>query len=1003
MSTSTEIPFFSQTAVLDQYIHAGNPAEDMEALLVIIEVLRTNPELRQWFFSHHPNPAWTGPLLTYGFLDESPAPIETPRGQALKRWDAQEYLISVAGQVPEVVLAHFDRLKGPPFYFGRAIYALRQIPMNHANKAVPSLLRHLADPVFARAVGEEAFELMTAMAKEDFVEAAFDLFGALTVPQPSPKVWEYKSLPNVFFNAQAVALLPTKEYHHQRLWHPAVKELARLDLERLVAELERLLLLTLRMEAETGNRGEEFETTSFWRNAIEETSQDHGEEYKDLLLELLRDNLDLLAIQNSAAAKQIVGHYLSHSVEILRRLGMYLLWRFPAQFSAQVKEELFDPENLDDPGIHHEYFMLLQHGHPQLDPADKEQLEKMIMAGPGAEKLEQVADWAKKEHGEDPEAYARGYRKHWVQKRLWMIHEHLAGEAAAELQRLTDELGEPDHPEFTSWISGMRMMSPVSPLSANDLREMSPESLIDYLRDWKPSVSDYSRDVEESFGVLGRAVADTTLSDLDRYGDLIFVIARLRPAYATNLINHYFDGGVEPNAVRQVRLSLIKQLLDDETIRCDMSRNDGTGWAAFRHAALKYAKRLMEGEEWQVPPDELSRLRDILIILVDDPDPNADSDQPQEGWVGHKDPATVAVNHIRPEALSALIYYAWYVARRNESEEQKGVRPKRLEPLVEQTITRKVNWRDDHSLSLHSIFGKYLNLLCWLDWEWVRTHVDDIFPEGDDDISTTFFVAAWDSFVVFNQGISLPLLDLLRGKYARAIDHLKNGHVTKTHLKPVKHFASHLMVEYLYADYELYPADGEQRLIVRFFNETPVEAREQAAWMIAGIYQASKKDENLAAKHWQRTRALWQWRIDEAARMDFSSDFEGEMEGFSGLLDVLPAQENIASMWPLLQGLLHYVGCDEHQDTIWRHLEEYLSREVTRDPVRTIHLFRLMHDQLKQPLYDYSDDAQKILEIGAERPESRGETLLLLEQIAKMGHYNFSQMYERYATLSGKE
>src|SRR5262249_36839809 len=181
--------------------------------------------------------------------------------------------------------------------------------------------------------------------------------------------------------------------------------------------------------------------------------------------------------------------------------------------------------NLDDAGIHHEYFKLLQHGYPQLDTADKERLEQMILAGPGAEKLEQVASWANKEFGKDPEEYARGYSKHWVQKRLWMIREHLTGEAAAALQRLTDELGEPDHPEFTHWMSGMCAISPVSPMSANELRGMSPESLIDYLRDWKPSVIDYSSGTEESFGALGRAVADAAFSDLDRYGDFISEIA----------------------------------------------------------------------------------------------------------------------------------------------------------------------------------------------------------------------------------------------------------------------------------------------------------------------------------------------------------------------------------------------------------------------------------------------------------------------------------------------
>ena len=183
----------------------------------------------------------------------------------------------------------------------------------------------------------------------------------------------------------------------------------------------------------------------------------------------------------------------------------------------------------------------------------------------------------------------------------------------------------------------------------------------------------------------------------------------------------------------------------------------------------------------------------------------------------------------------------------------------------------------------------------------------------------------------------------------------------------------------------------------------PSDARRQAAWRIASVYQYNKKDEQLAVKLWQRTRALWQWRLDEAARMEFTSDFEGEMEGLSALLKVLPEQETIASMWPVLEGVLHYVADIERQDRLWYHLEKYLSREVERDPVRAIRFYGLMHDRLEHPLFYYSDDARIVLDVGAKKMESRRETLLLLEQIAREGYYGFNPLYEKYAALSGRE
>jgi hypothetical protein len=62
-----------------------------------------------------------------------------------------------------------------------------------------------------------------------------------------------------------------------------------------------------------------------------------------------------------------------------------------------------------------------------------------------------------------------------------------------------------------------------------------------------------------------------------------------------------------------------------------------------------------------------------------------------------------------------------------------------------------------------------------------------------------------------------------------------------------------------------------------------------------------------------------------------------------------------------------------------------------------------MHGRLEHPLRHYSDDARTILEVGAKKTESRRETLLLLEQIAREGYYGFNPLYEKYAALSGRE
>src|SRR3712207_792667 len=99
-----EIPFFTQAAILDTFIQSPNPVEDPELLAVVIEALKTKPELRRYFFQRRPQPVWAYVLWYAGFLDTPPEPEKTSQGYLLSPWDAQDYLISVSKYVPDLVV-----------------------------------------------------------------------------------------------------------------------------------------------------------------------------------------------------------------------------------------------------------------------------------------------------------------------------------------------------------------------------------------------------------------------------------------------------------------------------------------------------------------------------------------------------------------------------------------------------------------------------------------------------------------------------------------------------------------------------------------------------------------------------------------------------------------------------------------------------------------------------------------------------------------------------------
>jgi hypothetical protein len=417
------------------------------------------------------------------------------------------------------------------------------------------------------------------------------------------------------------------------------------------------------------------------------------------------------------------------------------------------------------------------------------------------------------------------------------------------------------------------------------------------------------------------------------------------------------------------------------------------GWVGFRHGVMSLLEKGVKDSESAVPEPFLPRIKNLLLVLAEDPDPDLESDRPAEGWLGHHDPLTVAINHIRSEAVATLILYASNKRERDIKDHAEGERPDRIESEVKEVLTRKVDQVNEPSLAVHSVFGRELNRLYWLDKEWTEAQIAKIFPMDENPESIDFFVAAWDSYVISTSVIYEGLFKLLKPHYERAVENVSRGYVTKTHLNPVQRLADHLLVEYFNSDYDIITAEGQESLIAAFFEKTSPEARGQAAWAV--VQQCGQHRDRLK-DFWPRGRSLWSWRANEAARSDYARDFMGEMAAFSLLLNIAADLETIDSLWPLLEALLPYVGRTEGWDRIWHDLQEYLAKEVERDPVRSIQLYRLMHEQVEEPVWYYDKEAVKILETGAADARSRAETVLLIDKITRTGNYQFKAIVDKY-------
>ena len=996
--SNSEVPFYTQAALLDSYVHSSDPGADPDALEVILEILRSRTDLRDYFFRSGPHAAWAAILWDHGFFDDPPSPQETEAGYVLPHWDVQDYLINVAAEVPDVVVKVAQSIEGQGWYISQAIRALCHIPGEQAEKLVPKIIEWLDDLQIARSIVREVANLVIHLAQNKRLDAAFDLLHALTAPIPP---FDITRIGEMKWGAEAAPRFPDV-HTAKRFFERDFRQVAVLDPGRAVTILQEHLCTAIHLEAEALDSPDS-ETRSWWRSAIEDSDQDIHVAYKHELLRALRYLLETWVQQDAQAVEPLLKQNLRDRREILRRLGLYILHTFPTRYLALVTDELRRVENLDDTGIHHEFFMLLQKGFPHLDAAAQTALVAAICNGPPPARVKQWAEraqWAEQEGGVDAEDDVRGRVQLWIRDRLWMLKDYLSGKPAETLDGLLEEFGLPEHPEFTHWSSGGFFIRDIAPIEKQELTQMSPEELVRYVQGWHPDSRQPFGPEQTTYKGLANLVADVILAAPEKYGDQIASVILFRPEFAYALLNRVWESKPATSEAWEFGIGACEILLGDQTVRNDMSPAFEISWTSVRSEIVQLIQLGLNNEQHRIPAHLLSRVRDnILLVLLNDPDPDEVADRPPEGWLGHEDPATLAINRVRPRALLAVIEYAslWAQTAKETGEEPHAEESgsMRLEPVIREALTKKLDRLEDPSWAVHSVYGRYLPRLFWLDQEWVETHVDQIFPEGEDEDSVRYYVAAWDSYVIFNR-FWLPLFELLRRKYERAIQNLGKGWVTKTHLEPERGLAIHVTWEYLRSEYDLNLPGGSQNLIKLFLQEAPPQARGHVPWF---FWRVLEDDPNELETYWPRMRAVWEWRAKEASAANHSIDFDDEMGGFAHLLLVAPQHETMVSLWPLLEALLPHITRSERREEGWLAVEKYLAAEIDRDPVRAIEFYRLMHDQAPQHRWYYyaREEARSIIEKAAADKNARHQALWLIDLLAQRGDHQFRDIYDYYA------
>jgi len=808
----------------------------------------------KYFFDSLNSPEWIEPLYKEGMFQHPLEPEREGDTIGFPIWPESRYLARMATYAPEKVLE--IALKIPDTENVRVNEDLADaafvMPANLAARLVPKAKDWLKKP-YKMLLTEKLGELVTHLTKGGQIREAVDLAGTILEVLPDPREEEGRETErNELFSPEPHARIDAWDYGRiLKKQVPDLIESAGLEvLSMLCDRLSDAVLFSI-----SKRKVADPEDYSYiWRPAIEEHSQNREHDIRGFLVSAVRDAGEKLIEAEGKSALDLIE---KRPFKIFLRIGLYLRRRFPDLDPEGTENLITKPSIYDDIGIWHEFFQLLKERFGSFSKRSQRAYLSLVSKGPEPEDIEGWVEYQaeRRKQRVNQEEIDR-YIRHWQYEKLMPIQAYLEDEWSERFGRFKEEFGEPDHPGFHVHI-GATWVGPTSPKDMEELRSMSIEELIPFLKSWQPSGEHMSSSPEG----LGRQLSALVKSEPDRFAEQASKFKGIDPTYVRGILSGLRDAlkdgrilnwspviGLCQWAVDQPREMVTHRIPYD-------NRDPDWGWTRKSIADLFSAG--FDAGEAEIPFEYRRSIWAVIKPITDDPEPTHEDEAERNGM--ELDAASLSINTARGEALHAVVRYALWVRRHIEKESDAKQRLERgfdEIPEVREVLNRHLDLGHDQSLAIRSVYGRWFPWLVLLDSGWAAQNSPSIFPK--EDALRDYYEAAWDTYILFCSPYD-SILDLLYEEYERAIKMLSiTSEKKKLQRNPKERLAEHLMSYYWRGKLNL---DDPENLIAKFFEKAPGSLRAHAIeFMGRSLYNTKEEIEPETLDRFQR---LWEQRISK--------------------------------------------------------------------------------------------------------------------------------------------
>lgn len=820
-----------------------------------------------YFFTRLKSSLWLAPLRKAGFLREIPPPLQDERGIAFRSWPAGEYLERVAAAVPDVAYRALieapetENMQAHSNLAGTAISLPANLAAEWARKETKwvALKNHLFFGL-PRQIGKLISHLANGREVDVALELAESLLAVLPDSEAEKKIEEkewYVLAPRARFDL----------WEYGQVLKNNIPDLVNAAEGRAFSLLCNLLDSAVRYSQRDDLKPPE-DYSFVWRPAIEDHAQNSDHELKQILVTAVRDAALQLVRSKLASVAELVAALETRGQDrrIFSRIALYLLRMFPEAAPDLVAQRLTSPELFNDPGFRHEYFLLAQECFGVLNVSQKGVVFGWIEKGPDVEAFKKMR---KESIGNDTsDEEVQRYRKHWQLERLKPLEAYLDGDWKKQYSKLADELGQPEHPEFSTYISG-GFSGPTSPEAEEDLAKMGVGDLVGYLESWQPSGDLFRSPSPEG---LGRQISSLVASSPDFYSEHAQEFTLEEPTYVRSFVQGFWDAVKQSHTFKwEPVLNLCKWAVvhkrDIPGRIAEPFLEKDTDWGATRTAVARLLADGFQSEKNPPPFSCRSVIWEIVEVLTSDPEPDPKNEQYYVGGgikeeyegtgmnASSYDPVTYAMNTVRGEAMSSVVKYALWVRRYFEAQPNKQeliARGFDEMPEVRAALEAHLDMKIDPSIAIRSVYGERFPWLHHIDPSWAAGNVERIFPPEKG--LQHFRDAAWEAYIVFNRPHG-PVLEVLKNEYAKAIERLGKKGADWGHIgDPETRLVEHLMTFYWWGKLSL-----DSPLVVRFYEKADPKLRGHAIEFIGRSFRNA--DQPIPPEITNRVKALWEDRL----------------------------------------------------------------------------------------------------------------------------------------------